>query len=116
MQHSQLLSDVLVLLPTQGWDRPKINDLAQLPIDCIVTHFLQPLEMAGMDTTSVMTKWNAITEYAKQYLNLVKDDYTIWWKLLTVRMRRSSLISYCSLNCCSVSLCQMDMWSEFFLC
>ena len=37
VQHSQLLSDVLILLPTQGWDRPKINEMAELAIDRIVT-------------------------------------------------------------------------------
>ena len=56
--------------------------MAEQAIDHIVTHFLEPLKIAGMDISSVMTEWNAITKYAKLYRNLVQDDYcTIWWKL-----------------------------------
>ena len=73
---------MLILLATQGWDRPEIYEMAEMASDRTVMPFLESLKKAGMDTSSVLTKWNAITEYIEMYLNLVQDDHcAIWLKL-----------------------------------
>ena len=43
MQHSQLLSDVLILLATQGWDRPEVKEMAEMAIDRLLMHLPEPL-------------------------------------------------------------------------
>ena len=41
-----------------------------------------PLEKASTDATLVQQEWDDMVEYAKQYLNLVQDDYKVlWWKI-----------------------------------
>ena len=40
------------------------------------------LVKAGIDPLLIKAEWMDLTEYGKQYLNLVKDGYrTNWWKL-----------------------------------
>ena len=56
------------------------------------------LVKAGIDQLLIKAEWMDLTEYGKQYLNLVKDGYrTNWWKLfnsldVNIAIRVTSLI------------------------
>ena len=56
-----------------------------------------PLERGGIDSSLVQEEWDDMVEYAKQYLNLVLQDYKlVWWKLL---MLKSGAMFWLSLSC-----------------
>ena len=79
VQHSDLLTHILTILATQGWEKSENIDAA---LDKLTTHFKAPLEKAGVDIFVKKDEWEDMTDYAKCYLDLVQDDYrTIWWKI-----------------------------------
>ena len=79
VQHSDLLTHILTILATQGWEKSDNTDAA---LDKLTTHFKAPLEKAGVDIFVIKDEWEDMTDYAKRYLDLVQDDYrTIWWKI-----------------------------------
>ena len=79
VQHSDLLTHILTILATQGWEKSDNTDAA---LDKLITHFKAPLEKAGVDIFVIKDEWEDMTDYAKRYLDLVQDDYrTIWWKI-----------------------------------
>ena len=82
LQHVNLLTDILVVLATHGWNRTEKDDFANASLQNIVDHFSVPLMKAGVDLTVLEEEWLEMVYYAKTYLNLVQDDcQTVWWKL-----------------------------------
>ena len=48
----------------------------------VCQRFKTPLESASTDLAKVQEEWDDMVSYAKQYLNLVQEDYkVIWWTL-----------------------------------
>ena len=86
-QHSTLLSHILALLATQGWEKPENADLADVALDSLTSCFEVPLERAGVDTSVIKEEWGDMNDYAKRYLNLAQESYlTIWWKLFNAHL------------------------------
>ena len=82
VQHQTLMTDVLLLLATQGWERPEMSELAEAAIDRLILTYEVPLVKAGIDPLLIKAEWTDLTEYGKQYLLFVKDGYrSNWWKL-----------------------------------
>ena len=53
-------------------------------LDSVCVRFLVPLENANVDCSLVMDEWDDLLDYAKRYLNLTQEDYTIiWWKIFS---------------------------------
>lgn len=81
-QHATLLSDILTLLATQGWEKSENPEMAEAALHRLIPHFQVPLEKAGIDVSLVKEEWDDLTDYAKRYLNLAEEEYrVIWWKL-----------------------------------
>ena len=77
-----LLSDVLLVLATQGWEKSNYAELSVQAVERLTVTFIQPLQKAGAATEVFREEWIDMIEYAKLYLNLVEDAYSsIWWKL-----------------------------------
>ena len=81
LQHVDLLTDILTILATHGWNRTESDDFANTSLQNIANHFAEPLEKAGVDLMVLEEEWLDMVYYAKNYLNLVQEDsQTIWWK------------------------------------
>ena len=82
VQHIDLLTDILSILATQGWEKEKNADHARAALPRLIKRFEIPLQRAGADLSVLEEEWEDMTDYGKRYLNLVQDDYhSIWWKL-----------------------------------
>ena len=76
LQHTDVLTHSLTILATYGWEKADNGSFACDALESLSTRFRVPLEKAGVE------EWEDIIDYAKRYLNLVKENYaTIWWKL-----------------------------------
>ena len=77
----QLLTHAVTILSTHGWERYEAL-FGYAALDAICQWFHVPLERAGTDCSEVQEEWDDMVEYAKQYLNLVQEDYkVVFWKL-----------------------------------
>ena len=74
LQHVDLLTDILTILATHGWNKTESEDFANISWQNIVNHFEEPLEKAGVDLIVLEEKWLDMVVYAKTYLNLVQED------------------------------------------
>ena len=82
VQHSSLLSHILALLATKGWEKPENAHIADVALDSLISHFQTPLQRVGVDTSVIKEEWEDMTNYVMRYLDLVQENYrTIWWKL-----------------------------------
>ena len=65
-----------------GWERSEDASFGYKALDTLAVRFQIPLEKAQVDCSQLQEEWNDIVDYAKRYLNIVQEDYTIiWWKL-----------------------------------
>ena len=77
-----ILTRAVTLLATHGWKRSSSPFFGHASLGAICNWFTIPLEKASVDVTLVQQEWDDMVEYAKQYLNLVQDDYkVVWWKI-----------------------------------
>ena len=72
-----LLTDILTILATQGWEKYEDETFAYEAIDHLMTLFTTPLEKVQVVFTSVQQEWDGNVSYAKKY-NSYK---VVWWKL-----------------------------------
>ena len=77
-----ILTHAVTLLATHGWERSSSPSFGHASLEAICNWFTIPLEKASIDVTLIQQEWDDMVEYAKQYLNLVQDDYkVVWWKI-----------------------------------
>ena len=69
VQHSDLLSDILALLATQGWGKSENADLAQAALPRLIARFEVPLKRAKVNINVLEEEWEDMTDYGKRYLN-----------------------------------------------
>ena len=69
LQHDDLLTDILTVLATHGWNRTESDDFANTSLQNIVNHFAEPLEKTGLDLMVLEEEWLVMP---KLYLNLVQ--------------------------------------------
>ena len=80
--HVQLLTHILTILPTNGWEKNEETSFGHDALHALTTRFFVPLNNASVDCSVIVDEWDAMVDYAKRYLDLVRDDYrVIWWKL-----------------------------------
>ena len=79
LQHADVLTHSLTILATCGWQKGEDGSFAHRALESMSTRFRVPLEKAGVDCSLIQEEWE---DYAKHYLNLVQESYTvILWKL-----------------------------------
>ena len=78
----KVLTHALIILAPMGWERKDDASFGYSAIDAISTRFRTPLEHAKVNCSVLQQEWDDIVDYAKRYLNLVQEDYSLlWWKL-----------------------------------
>jgi len=78
-----LLTPILTVLATHGWERNGDDSLADVAVTALGTMFGYPLQKAGIDVSVLLDEWKDVVGYSRQYLNLVQESYqVIWWTLL----------------------------------
>ena len=51
-------------------------------VHALTTRFFVPLTHASVNCSVLVDEWDAMVDYARRYLDLVRDDYRVmWWKL-----------------------------------
>ena len=82
LQHADVLTHSLTILATSGLEKDEDDSFAHAALESLSTRFRAPLEKAGVDCSLIQQEWEDIIDFAKCYLNLVQENYTvIWWKL-----------------------------------
>lgn len=82
LQHADILTHSLTILATSGWEKDEDGSFAHTALESLSTRYRAPLEKAGVDCSLIQQEWEDIIDFAKRYLNLVQENYTvIWWKL-----------------------------------
>ena len=71
LQHVDLLTDILTILATRGWNR---TDFANTSLQNIVDHFAESLVKTGVDVIVIEKEWLEMVYYAKTCLNLIQED------------------------------------------
>ncbi len=80
IQHPDLLTDALILLATQGWEKSE-DSLGDVALGNLCDRFRIPLEKAGLCIAVMQEEWRDMLEYARLYLNIVQEpNRVIWWK------------------------------------
>ena len=86
----RMLRAIAVFLNTQSWQctavgsDTEMGDNAEIKIalEYISSHFREPLEAKGINLSGIQDEIEEIVQYARKYLNLVKEGYQkIWYKL-----------------------------------
>ena len=81
-QDTELLTHVMTLLATNGWERSESPSFGYAALDAVCVRFQVPLEIASVELSLVQEEWDDKVGYGKQYPNLVRKNYkVIWWKL-----------------------------------
>ena len=77
-----VLTDALKILATHGWEKTTDASFGYEAIHTLQQRFAIPLQEAGVNCALLQQEWDDVVFYAKQYINLVKDPYSVvWWKL-----------------------------------
>ena len=82
-QETDLLSQALTILATQGWEKAtSTSSVHYSAIEQLLLRFKVPLEQANINASLLQEEWDDMTDHARRYLDLVtQDNNTIWWKL-----------------------------------
>lgn len=78
----QCLRDIIFVLATQGWQKALDEGDTLEPVNRLVEKFTIPLQMAGAQVEEIHGEFEAILQYACQYISLSTMDYqAVWWCL-----------------------------------
>jgi len=72
--HPELLTNVLTVLATHGWNKSDDINFAATKPDNLVQQFLTPLETSGVETVNINEEWEDMVEYGRDYLNIAEED------------------------------------------
>lgn len=79
---TELLTDAVTLLATNGWEQSQSTSFGYVVLDAICQRFQIPLSNAYVDCSVVQVERDDMVDYGRRYLNLVQEDYwIIWWKI-----------------------------------
>lgn len=76
---SELLTHVLTILATHGWDKTDSASFGYPALEWIADRFKIPLEKAKVNLSLLQEEWDDIVEYARRYYDIVQDDYKSVW-------------------------------------
>ena len=103
----ELLTHVLTILATHGWDKTDSASFGYPALEWIAERFKIPLEKANVNLSLLQEEWDDIVDYARRYIDIVQDDYkSVWWKLYNAPSapRRFNILTVSELiNCIPVS-------------
>ena len=105
--HMQLLTHVLTILATNGWERNEDTSFGHDAFHALTTNFFVPLNNAFVDCSVIVDEWDAMVNYAKHYLDLVTEDYKVILCINQLMQKTGATFLFLS-NCCSVFLWQVD--------
>lgn len=78
----QCLRDIIFILATQGWQKALDENNSLEAVDRLVEKFAIPLEGAGADIAEIHAEFDAMLQYACQYISLSTLNYQgAWWRL-----------------------------------
>ena len=82
-----LLRATVAFLDTMSWKRGEEDDdlqVVQAAVECLVSHFRQPLEAKAVDLAKLHDEVENVVTYARKYLSCETERYQqIWYKLHT---------------------------------
>ena len=73
--HMQLHTHVLTILPKNSWERNEDASFGHNALHALTTKFFVPFNNASVDSSVIVDEWDAMVDYAKRYLDLVREDY-----------------------------------------
>ena len=78
----QVLRDIIFVLATQGWHKAIAEHNKLEAIDRLVKQFTVPLQGAGAQVGEIHFEFDAIMQYAIEYVSLSTLSYQeVWWRL-----------------------------------
>ena len=78
----QCLRDIIFILATQGWQKALDENNPLEAVDRLVQQFTIPLQGAGADIAEIHAEFDAMLQYACQYICLSTLSYEgVWWRL-----------------------------------
>jgi len=81
-QDIDLLCDLVTILATHGWERQESTEFGHSALETITSKFeISLAKVSGFEADKVTEEWDNMVEYARQYLNLIDNYKTVWWKL-----------------------------------
>ena len=79
---TQIIRDIIFLLGTQGWEKVVEESLSMDAISRLVARFEIPLQGASVNTDEIVGEFEAMLQYAMQYISVSTIDYRgVWWRL-----------------------------------
>ena len=66
--HVQLLTHILTILPTNGWEKNEETSFGHDALHALTTRFFVPLNNASVDCSVIVDEWDAMVDYAKAIL------------------------------------------------
>ena len=80
-KHLYLLTHILTVLASHGWERNGDVSFADAAITDINPRLVNPLQKAWIDNSVLLDEWKDMVDYSKPFLNLVPESYkVILWK------------------------------------
>ena len=83
----ELLRATVAFLDTMSWKRGEEDDdlqVIQAAVECLVSHFRQPLEAKAVDLAKLHDEVENVVTYARKYLSCETERYQqIWYKFHT---------------------------------
>ena len=79
----QLVRDIIItVLATQGWEKVVWESTQLDGLQRLVSHFIIPLEGAGIDCSRIPEEFKHVMLYATEFISLSTLEYrSVWWRL-----------------------------------
>lgn len=61
-------------MATNGWEKIEETSFGHDALHALTTRFFVPLNNASVDCSVLLDEWDAMVDYAKRYLDLVRDN------------------------------------------
>ena len=79
---TQVIRDIIFMLGTLGWEKVVEESLSMDAISRLVARFEIPLLCASANTDEIIGEFEAMLQYAVQYISVSTLDYRcVWWRL-----------------------------------
>ena len=88
---TEMLRSIITFTDTQSWAQnvnADTDDIADIlsAVECITTHFREPLLTVGTNLATIRDEVEEIVEYARRYLSIQSESYQIvWFKRVSVK-------------------------------
>lgn len=77
-----LLGHALKVVATHGWHKSTDASFGIEGVKALADRFTIPLQKANVNSALLLSEWEEMVYYAKEYINIVQEPYrVVWWKL-----------------------------------